>query len=70
MEIIRASALGMCFGVRDAIQTALNLERPSDVTIHGELVHNNQVLVQLREKGFRMREESNGATFPRPRRCS
>jgi 4-hydroxy-3-methylbut-2-enyl diphosphate reductase len=64
MEIIRASALGMCFGVRDAIHTAMNLERPSDVTIHGELVHNNHVLVQLREKGFCMREESERHDVP------
>ena len=64
MEIIRASALGMCFGVRDAIQSAMKLDRPSDVTIHGELVHNNHVLVQLRERGFPMRGEGERNDVP------
>lgn len=57
MEIIRASSMGLCFGVRDAIQTATTVERPADVTIHGELVHNDRVLVQLQQLGIQMRAE-------------
>lgn len=57
MKVIRASAMGLCFGVRDAIRTARNVESPSDVTIHGELVHNRQVLVQLQTRGFHMLAE-------------
>ena len=49
MKIIRASHLGMCFGVRDAISLALAQTEPS--TILGELVHNESVLEGLRSHG-------------------
>ncbi|HEU0011585.1 MAG TPA: 4-hydroxy-3-methylbut-2-enyl diphosphate reductase, partial [Verrucomicrobiae bacterium] len=42
MNILRATQLGMCFGVRDAI--ALALRQPGPVTILGDLVHNEFVL--------------------------
>ena len=44
MEIVRADAMGMCFGVRDALQVIDQVARPEEVTIHGELVHNREVL--------------------------
>ena len=49
MKILRAAHLGMCFGVRDAI--ALALHQPAPVTILGDLVHNENVLQQLRLQG-------------------
>jgi 4-hydroxy-3-methylbut-2-enyl diphosphate reductase len=58
MRVIRASDMGMCFGVRAALGAALREEEPSSVTIHGELVHNDEVLRQLRERGFAMAAES------------
>jgi len=64
MKVIRASALGMCFGVRDAIQMTQSIDRSTDVTIHGELVHNHQVLVQLRERGFHMLAEDERRCMP------
>jgi 4-hydroxy-3-methylbut-2-enyl diphosphate reductase len=54
MRIIRASAMGLCFGVRDALETVATIQQPANVTIHGELVHNSHVLVQLQERGFQM----------------
>jgi 4-hydroxy-3-methylbut-2-en-1-yl diphosphate reductase len=48
-KILRAGHLGMCFGVRDAIELALHQSEP--VTIFGDLVHNETVLDQLREHG-------------------
>ncbi len=54
MNIIKADTLGMCFGVRDALEAMTQVEDPNAVTIHGELVHNEQVLVQLRSRGFQM----------------
>ena len=36
-----AEHLGMCFGVRDAIDMALALARRGPVTILGDLVHND-----------------------------
>ncbi len=54
----------MCFGVRDALKTLAELDRPGEITIHGELVHNEVVLTQLGARGFRMVGESDRAALP------
>ena len=54
MKIIKADVLGMCFGVRDALAIMDDIASPEQVTIHGELVHNEKVLDSLAERGFRM----------------
>ena len=58
MQVIRAEAMGMCFGVRDALAAIEHIEVPEVVTIHGELVHNEVVLRRLDERGFRQADES------------
>ena len=52
MKVLRAEELGMCFGVRDALSVVAAVEDPSRVTIHGELVHNVEVLRELDRRGF------------------
>jgi 4-hydroxy-3-methylbut-2-en-1-yl diphosphate reductase len=52
MKIIRAEHLGMCFGVRDAIQLALEHAEAGPLTILGDLVHNQGVLADLRATGI------------------
>ena len=52
MKIIRATSLGMCFGVRDAIALALEEADAAPLTILGDLVHNTTVLEALRAKGI------------------
>ena len=64
MKIIKADVLGMCFGVRDALTIIADVARPADVTIHGELVHNEKVLDDLAERGFRMVGESQRQALP------
>ena len=64
MRVVRAESLGMCFGVRDAIALTKQVEQPDRVTIHGELVHNEKVLVQLEERGFHMQSERDRAQKP------
>lgn len=64
MRIIRASAMGMCFGVRRAIETAAELPDPAGVTILGELVHNEEVLEELGRRGFAMLPEQAAGTIP------
>jgi 4-hydroxy-3-methylbut-2-en-1-yl diphosphate reductase len=64
MHVIRASALGLCFGVRDALKMAHGIEDATDVTVHGELVHNPLVLVQLQQQGFQMLAESERNQTP------
>ncbi len=57
MIVIRATELGMCFGVRDALATLDRIERPGDVTVHGELVHNPAVQRDLDRRGFHQTAE-------------
>jgi 4-hydroxy-3-methylbut-2-enyl diphosphate reductase len=64
MQIILADVLGMCFGVRDALAVIDDIDRPDAVTIHGDLVHNEKVIDQLHERGFRMVEEARRTTLP------
>jgi 4-hydroxy-3-methylbut-2-en-1-yl diphosphate reductase len=58
MRVIRAEVLGLCFGVRNALAMMKRVDRPEEVTIHGELVHNPIVLHQLERRGFRTSGEA------------
>ena len=62
MKILRASHLGMCFGVRDAIGLALAQTEPS--TILGELVHNESILNDLRSRGIRSEQQLDAVVTP------
>jgi 4-hydroxy-3-methylbut-2-en-1-yl diphosphate reductase len=64
MKIIRAEVMGMCFGVRDALEILDGVERPEEVTIHGELVHNDVILSRLDERGFRQVSENARRELP------
>ena len=64
MKIIKADVLGMCFGVRDALAIIDDVRHPEDVTIHGELVHNEKVLDDLDQRGFRMLGEKQRRSLP------
>jgi len=66
MRVIRADAMGWCFGVRDALAFADHIEDPRAVAIHGELVHNESVLDALRERGFLLADEQRRGILPRP----
>ena len=52
MKILRATHLGMCFGVRDAIALARTQAEP--ITILGDLVHNPTVLDELQRQGVKI----------------
>ncbi len=62
MKILRATHLGMCFGVRDAIALALRQSGP--VTILGDLVHNESVLQNLRSQGVKTEHQVANVTTP------
>ena len=53
MQVRMAEHLGMCFGVRDAIDLALDLTRRGPVTILGDLVHNPDVVARIDAAGAR-----------------
>jgi 4-hydroxy-3-methylbut-2-enyl diphosphate reductase len=61
MRVIRAEALGMCFGVRDALAILDEVDVPDQVTIFGELVHNEVVLHGLESRGFHTQNEKGRA---------
>lgn len=63
MIVLRASELGMCFGVRDALAALDGVAAPDEVTIHGELVHNPVVLSALAARGFHSAPE-HGRSVP------
>lgn len=64
MKILKADVLGMCFGVRDALKIIANVDAPEQVTIHGELVHNEAVINDLHERGFRISAEQRRRPLP------
>ena len=57
MQVIRADHLGMCFGVRDAIELAHRRAEAAPLTILGDLVHNAVVLADLRARGIAVAHE-------------
>jgi len=51
MKVTVAKALGTCFGVQDAIDLAMDEAYRDKLTIVGQLVHNPQVVEDLRIRG-------------------
>jgi 4-hydroxy-3-methylbut-2-en-1-yl diphosphate reductase len=64
MRILRASHLGMCFGVRDAIALALEHADSGPLTILGDLVHNPTVLSALEAKGIAVAQDISDVKTP------
>ena len=64
MKILRAEYLGMCFGVRDAIDLALNQNQNGPLTILGDLVHNERVLGVLRARGINIETKIESVETP------
>lgn len=52
MRVVRAQAMGFCFGVRDALDAARRVADPRSTVIFGELVHNEGVQADLQALGF------------------
>ncbi len=51
MRVLMAEHYGMCFGVRDAVEMALDLTRRGPLTILGDLVHNPNVVARMDAAG-------------------
>lgn len=64
MRILRAAAMGMCFGVRDAITLARQKARQGPVTVLGDLVHNETVMDELRAAGVRVENQLEAVATP------
>jgi 4-hydroxy-3-methylbut-2-enyl diphosphate reductase len=63
MRILLPDSYGMCFGVRDALAATESIQDPVNVTIYGELVHNERIQARLRERGFHSMTET-GRSVP------
>ncbi|MCX7709614.1 MAG: bifunctional 4-hydroxy-3-methylbut-2-enyl diphosphate reductase/30S ribosomal protein S1 [Clostridia bacterium] len=59
MEIIVAKTAGFCFGVNKAVTLAYNLVEKSEDRIYtfGPVIHNDQVVGQLNERGVKIAEK-------------
>lgn len=64
MRVLRAQAMGLCFGVRDALDLVRSLDEPGRVHIHGELVHNERILLELGRRGFQQSAEPDRHKIP------
>jgi 4-hydroxy-3-methylbut-2-enyl diphosphate reductase len=64
MNILRATHLGMCFGVRDAIDLAVEEAGAGPLTILGDLVHNPAVLADLQARGIVIARDPADVTTP------
>jgi 4-hydroxy-3-methylbut-2-enyl diphosphate reductase len=64
MRLLRATHLGMCFGVRDAITLALEQAEAGPLTVLGDLVHNPSVLRQLDARGVAVADEVSQVRTP------
>lgn len=69
MEIIVGKTAGFCYGVKRAVEGAIEeLKNNEDIFCLGEIVHNKQVINNLESKGMRFinfLEESKGITIIR-----
>lgn len=64
MLVVEARHMGMCFGVKDALETMRSLPEPDLVTVHGELVHNPVVIKEIDALGFHQQNETNRSMSP------
>lgn len=61
MKVTKADALGTCFGVRDAIEEAMDPQFKDNLTVIGQLVHNPQIVQRLKENGVKIVDSLNDA---------
>jgi 4-hydroxy-3-methylbut-2-enyl diphosphate reductase len=64
MRVLRATHLGMCFGVRDAVALAFQQAEAGPLTILGDLVHNPAVLHALDARGVAVARDAADVRTP------
>ena len=64
MEIIVGKTAGFCYGVKKAVESAENEINNSEEQVYclGEIVHNKQVVNELKEKGIKFVENIDEAS--------
>lgn len=62
MEITKAENMGFCFGVKNAVQKAENiLDKDGFLVSYGEIIHNDDVIKRMSEKGLVVINDINDA---------
>ena len=56
MKIIRAEESGFCFGVKKALDRINSIKTKENIYVLGNLIHNPQVIAELKEQGIRFIE--------------
>ena len=57
MEIIVADHAGFCFGVKNAINMAIDAQKNGSVSTLGELIHNSEAIGELERRGIWAKEK-------------
>ncbi len=58
MEVTVAKTAGFCFGVKRAVDTVYDQIGSGEVYTYGPVIHNEEVIMDLEEKGVRIIEDS------------
>ena len=66
MEIILAESAGFCFGVQRAVDTAYKYTGEENVYTFGPIIHNEEVVEDLKQKGIRIIEDTDDLPPDRP----
>ncbi|KMT21388.1 bifunctional 4-hydroxy-3-methylbut-2-enyl diphosphate reductase/30S ribosomal protein S1 [Clostridium cylindrosporum] len=61
MEIIVAKSAGFCFGVKNALEKVNSLNKEKEVKTYGPIIHNKQVVEDLRQKGVTILDDLSNA---------
>ena len=59
-KVILAKSAGFCFGVQRAVNTVYNLTGSDNVYTYGPIIHNEEVVKDLEDKGVKVIEEAYG----------
>lgn len=59
-KVILAKSAGFCFGVQRAVNTVYNLTGSDNVYTYGPIIHNEEVVKDLEDKGVNVIEEADG----------
>ncbi|MEG0641928.1 MAG: bifunctional 4-hydroxy-3-methylbut-2-enyl diphosphate reductase/30S ribosomal protein S1 [Clostridium sp.] len=62
MQLIIAKSAGFCFGVKNAVDKVNSANNEKEVKTYGPIIHNKQVVEDLRQKGVSILDDLSNAT--------
>lgn len=61
-KVILAKSAGFCFGVRRAVNTVYDIIERENVYTYGPIIHNEEVVADLEQKGVKVIDENDSLT--------